>query len=129
MLRSQQLAREIVKVREVVEMFKSGAWKTFMDEVVIPGEQAAFEAYKKIPSNDMAGIHESQVAGKYADIIEAWATKYQRKLADLLAAQQAIHDNKEDDFEIDQATISPEKKIDLRFLNLQRWWKTSRQTI
>lgn len=128
MLRSQQLAREIVKARGVVEMFKSGAWETFMDEVVDPAELLAYQAFKKTPAEKVTDVLEAQIAGKIADMIHGWRGQYERKLVELLAAQQAIHDNKDEDYEIDQAAITPEKKIDVRFLKLRRWWRTKTQT-
>ncbi len=128
MLRSIQLAREIVKVRGVVEMFKSDAWETFMDEVVLPGEFAAYEAFKMTPAEKTTEITEAQLAGKFADIIEKWGRKYEHKLTELLTAQQAIHDKDVEDYEVDQQAITPEKKLDVRFLKLRRWWQAKIQT-
>ena len=128
MLRSIQLAREIVKVRSIVEMFKSGAWQDFMDEVIIPGEQAAYEAFKKTPAEKVTEIIEAQLAGKVADMIQGWRGKYEHVLTTLLAEQQAIHDDPERDYEIDQQAIASEKKLDVRFLKLRRWWQAKAQT-
>ena len=128
MLRSIQLAREIVKVRGVVEMFKFDAWETFMDEVVLPGEFAAYEAFKMTPAEKTTEITEAQLAGKFADIIEKWGRKYEHKLTELLTAQQAIHDKDVEDYEVDQQAITPEKKLDVRFLKLRRWWQAKIQT-
>ena len=127
MLRSIQLAREIVKVRSIVEMFKSDAWETFMDEVVLPGEFAAYEAFKMTPAEKTTEITEAQLAGKFADIIEKWGRKFENRFTELLAAQQAIHDKDVEDYEIDQTAIV-EKKIDVRFLKLRRWLQAKAQT-